>query len=258
MKITDALLTMGASHGRTGRAINPRGIVVHSVAIPGSSAIANRNYFENGSNGRGDSSHYIVGLQGEVIRCIPEAESAQHAGAVRSTAYLEQAKINNSVYFSIEACYPNVDGKFSDITNLRLIELCADICVRFGFDPHKCLFTHNQVTGKPCPLYFVNHPEDWTAFKLEVQNMISNICLPPGHINLSIDKKSYMVKAVNLNGRLYSNLNDIIKILTGKRIVNIREVLEANGYTVTWNESLQRITAITDNIKTFSHMNENF
>ena len=258
MKITDALLTTGANHGRTGRAIHPRGIVVHSVAIPGSSAIANRNYFENGSNGKGNSSHYTVGLQGEIIRCIPETESAVHAGAVCSSAYLKQAKINNSIYFSIEVCSPSIDGKFSDITNLSLIELCADICVRYGFDPRKSLFTHNQVTGKPCPIYFVNHPEAWDAFKQEVQNMISGISLPPGYINLSINNKNFTIEAVNLNGRLYSTLSNLIKILTGKSIVSIRDVLEANGYTSTWSEPLQRITAFKDNIKTFSHIQEEF
>jgi len=255
MNITDALLTKGASHGRTGKAIIPKGIVVHYVGNPGSSAISNRNYFENGSEGRGVSSHYIVGLQGEVIRCIPETEVAMHAGAAYSNAYLEQAKINNSIYYGIETCHPGADGKFSDITNVSLIELCADICVRHGFDPHKNLFTHNEVTGKQCPLYYVNHPEAWMAFKDSVQNTISKVTLPAGHVNLSIDNNNYEIEAENINGRFYSSLDNIIKVLGGKRIVSIRDVLEANGYTVTWNESLQRITAVINNNKVFSQMN---
>ena len=255
MKITDALLTMGASHGRTGKAINPKGIVVHYVGNPGSSAMANRNYFENGSDGRGVSSHYIVGLQGEVIRCIPETEVAMHAGAAYSNAYLEQAKTNNSIYYGIETCHPAADGKFSDITACSLAELCADMCIRHGFDPHRHLLTHNEVTGKLCPLYYVNHPEAWADFKSNVQDIISKTTLPAGFVNLSVDNNNYEIKAENINGRFYAALENIASILGGKKLVGIRDVLEANGYTVTWNESLQRITAVINNNHIFSRMN---
>ncbi|MDR1559242.1 MAG: N-acetylmuramoyl-L-alanine amidase [Clostridiales bacterium] len=258
MKITDALLTLGASHGRTGKAINPKGIVVHYVANPGSSAMSNRNYFEKGSNGRGVSSHYIVGLQGEVIRCIPETEVAMHAGAAYSSAYLEQAKINNSIYYGIETCHPNADGKFSEITNLSLTELCADMCLRHGFDPHKRLFTHNEVTGKLCPLYFVKNPEAWAKFKDDVQNIISRTTLPSGYVNLCVDNKIYELETVNISGRFYSTLDHAAKILGGGRMVSIRDLLEANDYTVTWNEALQRITAVKNNSKIFSQMDAYF
>ena len=258
MKVTDALLTLGAKHGRTGRPIIPKGIVVHYVANPGSTAMANRNFFENGSGGKGLSSHYIVGLQGEVIRCIPETEAAVHAGAAFTSAYLDQAKKNNSIYYSIEACNTAPDSKLTDITNTSLIELCADICVRHGFDPRKNLFTHNQVTGKPCPLYFVKHPEEWEEFKQDVQSIISKITLPSGHVNLTVDNNSYELEAFNINGRFYTSLDELMKIFGSKWIISIRDVLDSNGYTVTWNESLQRITAFKNNCAIFSHMNENF
>ena len=255
MKITDALLTMGASHGRTGKAIIPKGIVVHYVDNPGSSAMANRNYFENGSDGRGVSSHYIAGLQGEIIRCIPETEVAMHAGAAYSSLYLEQAKINNSIYYGIETCHPAADGKFTDLTTLSLAELCADLCIRHGFDPHKHLFTHNEITGKLCPLYYVNHPEAWADFKNTVQNMISKASLPAGHVNLCVDNNNYEIEAENINGRFYTALENAVKILGSRKLVSIRDVLEANGYTVSWNEPLQRITAVINNSKIFSQMN---
>ena len=47
-------------------------IAVHYVGNPGSSAKANRDYFENQKNGgRYVSSHFIIGLSGEIIQCIP-------------------------------------------------------------------------------------------------------------------------------------------------------------------------------------------
>mgnify|MGYP000559152623 FL=1 len=57
-------------------------IVLHYVANPGSSAEGNRNYFDSLADqdsqkgGTSTSSHFIVGLEGEVIQCIPINEIA--------------------------------------------------------------------------------------------------------------------------------------------------------------------------------------
>ena len=51
-------------------------VAVHYTGNPGSTAKNNRDYFESLKNG-GDkyvSSHYVIGLQGEIIQCIPENE----------------------------------------------------------------------------------------------------------------------------------------------------------------------------------------
>ena len=52
-------------------------IAWHYVGNPGSSAKANRNYFNNAPNHKTSaSSHYIIGLKGEIIYCVPEDEIA--------------------------------------------------------------------------------------------------------------------------------------------------------------------------------------
>ncbi|MDE6937368.1 MAG: peptidoglycan recognition protein family protein, partial [Lachnospiraceae bacterium] len=54
------------------------GIVMHYTANPGASAIDNRNYFE-GLKDSGEtmaSSNFIVGLEGEIIQCVPTWEVA--------------------------------------------------------------------------------------------------------------------------------------------------------------------------------------
>ena len=57
--------------GKTLKRIN--GIVVHYTANPGSSAQNNRDYFENLKNRHTTkvSSHFIIGIDGEIIQCIP-------------------------------------------------------------------------------------------------------------------------------------------------------------------------------------------
>ena len=47
-------------------------IAIHYTANPGATAIANRNYFENLATTHDTkvSSHFVVGLDGEVVQCI--------------------------------------------------------------------------------------------------------------------------------------------------------------------------------------------
>ena len=57
-------------------------IVIHYVANPGSTAKNNRDYFDSladqdqQKSGTSTSSHFVVGLEGEVIQCIPITEIA--------------------------------------------------------------------------------------------------------------------------------------------------------------------------------------
>jgi N-acetylmuramoyl-L-alanine amidase len=256
LKITDALLTMGANHGRTGKAITPQGIVVHYTGKVGSSAMSHRDYYERGSDGSYFSSHYIVGLKGEILRCIPENEVAQHAGVAYNSAYLEQTKKNNRIYFGIIACHPTMDGGFSDITNLCLIELCADLCVRYKLDPQKRIFTHNEVTGKLCPIYYVHRPEEWKKFKDNVKKTIEASNLAPGVVNLDIDGVIHSIQVENKEDGFYTSLHKLATAIGPNAQANIRGVLEANGYSVSWNSDLLRITARNNKVVDFHEVKE--
>lgn len=172
MKIINQLLTMGEAHGRTGALLIPKGIAIHYVGNPGSTAAANRNWFENGAGGAHTSAHYIIGLNGEVIRCIPETERAQHAGKSYGPQWDAMAKTNNGTYIGIECCHPDASGKFNDATYTSLVELCADICRKYGFNPAKDIKRHYDVCGKPCPLYYVNNPAAWTQLVNDITEKV--------------------------------------------------------------------------------------
>lgn len=136
-----------------------RGVVIHYVGNPNTTAQANRNYFESLSSGEEKtyaSSHFIVGLEGEVIQCIPLTEVA-YASNVR-----------NSDTVAIEVCHPDETGAFSPGTYHRAVELTAWLCREFRLDPAEDVIRHYDVTGKVCPKYFVNHPESWEQFRAEV------------------------------------------------------------------------------------------
>lgn len=143
-------------------------IAVHYVGNPGTTAIANRNYFDGLKNQISDStgkwrlnkdgsymyykgekvalryvsSHFIVGLSGEIIQCIPTNEWSYCTNQA------------NSYSISIECCHPDSSGKFTSATEQSLAELCAYLCKKLGLDPVKDIIRHYDVTGKQCPLYW--------------------------------------------------------------------------------------------------------
>ena len=135
------------------------GVVIHYVGNPGTTAHANRNYFESLSSGKEGtyaSSHFIVGLEGEVIQCVPLTE----------IAYASNGRNGDTV--SIEVCHPDETGEFAPVTYDRAVELTAWLCVQFKLDPETDVIRHYDVTGKECPRYYVEHPEAWDTFRADV------------------------------------------------------------------------------------------
>ena len=66
-------------YSRSGIALRKvKGVVIHYVENPGCTAKETRDYFNNLQNTllTKASSHYIVGLDGEVIQCIPQSENS--------------------------------------------------------------------------------------------------------------------------------------------------------------------------------------
>ena len=43
-----------------------------------------------------------------------------------------------------------------------MVELTAWLCREFRLDPEEDVIRHYDVTGKLCPLYYVEHPEEWS------------------------------------------------------------------------------------------------
>ena len=169
MNIEDRLLTINP-YSRSGEKQGKiQYIVVHWVGNAGSSALGNRNYFEalSRTHTTSASSHYIIGLNGEIIRCIPDNEVAFHSGSYSM----------NRKSIGIEDCHPDWEGKFNNNTYNSLVELCANLCKQYGIDINNVI-RHYDVTGKECPRYYVRHPEAWNQFKQDVYNKIQGGVVP--------------------------------------------------------------------------------
>ena len=122
------------------------GIVVHYTANPGTTAEQNRSYFESlAETGETHaSSHFIIGISGEIIQCIPCYE----------------------IYYA-----SNDSGKFTDETYQSLVELVAWLMGRYELTADDVI-RHYDVTGKDCPKYFVENSNAWSDFKTDLLTYI--------------------------------------------------------------------------------------
>ncbi|MDY2628426.1 MAG: peptidoglycan recognition family protein [Lachnospiraceae bacterium] len=134
------------------------GIVVHYVANPGSTGWDNWHYFEglSESHERKAGAHFIIGLDGTIIQCVPLDE----------LTYCSNSRNVDTI--SIECCHPDEDGKFTDETYNSLVRLCRWLKDYYDLDKEDVI-RHYDVTGKLCPLYFVEHEDAWEEFRDELE-----------------------------------------------------------------------------------------
>lgn len=127
-----------------------RNIFVHYTANPGTSAAQNRSYFENlgQTHERAASAHFIIGYEGEIIQCIPLDEEAY--------AVIER----NGDSISIECCFLEEDGSFTQETYDSLIQMLAWLTDKYDLEPEDIL-RHYDCGGKLCPIYYVEHEDEW-------------------------------------------------------------------------------------------------
>ena len=159
IKIKQMLLTP-SEYIRPQTPIKPTAIAWHYVGNPNTTAVANRNYFESlkDSHKTKASSHYIIGLEGEIIQCIPDLEKSFCTNNA------------NDYTISVECCHPDNTGRFTDETYRSMVWLGKYLMQKYGI---KNNIRHYDVTGKKCPKWFVDNPDEWEKFKddLEVEEM---------------------------------------------------------------------------------------
>lgn len=152
---------IGTSHYWSGRNGNtPRWIVVHGTA-GGTSADNVGYYFQN--NDPPTSTHFVIGLNGEVVQCVSEADSAWGNGVVtQGHDPWWSSKLNpNFVTFSIEHVKPATDNS-SQLTQKQKeasFKLIEHLCEKYnipkrkadangGITPHSAI---DPVNKSMCP-----------------------------------------------------------------------------------------------------------
>lgn len=176
MKIEKRFLTPNRFSRPCQKLVGVRGVVVHWIGNAGTSALMNRNYFEGlkkqraSTNSRYASAHFIVGLEGEIIQCLPIDEWAYHVGSRQYTdiALRNLSSYPNNCTLGIEICHPDWSGKFNEATLTSTAELTAKLLKQFNLTTDD-VYRHFDITGKDCPKYFVNNEPAFLFFKEAVK-----------------------------------------------------------------------------------------
>ena len=128
-------------------------IVIHYVGNPGTTAEQNRNFYNQPDSNV--SSHFVVGIDGHVIMCLPLDE------------YSAASNHRNHDTISIEVCHEDSTGEFSAEAYDSLVKLVDWLMERFDLEADDVI-RHYDVTGKMCPLYYVEHEDAWEQFKADL------------------------------------------------------------------------------------------
>ena len=148
------------SNYRAGRTQPVRYIVMHYTANNGDTARNNCDYYHR-VGGLQASAHYFCDEYG-VMQSVREGDTAWHCGA---RAYWHpECRNGNSI--GIEMCSrKRADGSYYILpeTVANAATLAKDIMQRYGIDTDHVL-RHYDVTGKRCPMPWVDDPAQWAAF----------------------------------------------------------------------------------------------
>lgn len=140
---------------RNGKSLDGiKDIVIHYVGNPGSTAQGNHDFYASSQSSV--SSHFVVGLKGEIIQCIPLNEMSA------------ASNWRNNDTISIEVCHPDDTGKFSKKTYQSLVKLTSWLLDQCDLK-EKHIIRHYDITGKECPRYYVRNEDKWEKFKKDVK-----------------------------------------------------------------------------------------
>ena len=163
-KLAVDLLTIN-EYSRPGEVLpEVKNIFVHYTANAGTTAEQNKSYFQSlaETHERSASAHFIIGFDGVIVQCIPTAEIAY---AVKERNY-------DSI--SIECCFLDESGVFTQETYRSLIELTAWLLHKYELRPEDVL-RHYDEGGKNCPKYYVEHEDAWRQFLNDLETYIENV-----------------------------------------------------------------------------------
>jgi N-acetylmuramoyl-L-alanine amidase len=192
VKILQSFLPLGDA--RPGLALDdPLAIVLHWPDAPGQTAEETVDYWRGPDNKEGASAHCAISENGIIIQAVPWIERAYHVGSakpdpVSGRIYTDLARS----MFGDFALYPartspnhctigiemeTIDelGTYTPETVAAAVELCAYLCSQYHIDPATHIIRHIDVVGwKRCPAWYIDHPDDFEAFKEAVAAALAN------------------------------------------------------------------------------------
>lgn len=161
-EIDEQLLTIN-EYSRPGEEVDAiEYIVIHYLGNPKTTAQQNHDYFESLKDLQNVSmsANFVIGIDGEIIECVPPGEIAYASNSM------------NHLSVSIENCHLDESGRFTEDTYESCVKLTAYLVAEYGLEREN-IIRHYDVTGKLCPLYYVENEDKWEAFRDDVMNYIA-------------------------------------------------------------------------------------
>lgn len=156
--VEEALIPVDGDSRRGVELEDIRDIVIHYVGNPGTTAAQNRSYYCSPQSEV--SSHFLIGLEGEVLLCVPLNEKSSASNN------------RNKDTISIEVCHPDDSGQFTAQSYEALVKLTAWLLENTGLKADH-IIRHYDITGKDCPRYFVHHEDAWNQFRADVKERMA-------------------------------------------------------------------------------------
>ena len=175
------------SNYRAGRTQPVRYIVMHYTANNGDTARNNCDYYHR-VGGLQASAHYFCDEHG-AMQSVREGDTAWHCGAEAGQRYWHP-ECRNANSIGIEMCSrKRADGSYyiNPETVANAAALAREIMQRYGIDTDHVL-RHYDVTGKRCPMPWVDDPAQWAAFLA---------MLTPEHPNEEEDENMVKYKTID-------------------------------------------------------------
>jgi N-acetylmuramoyl-L-alanine amidase CwlA len=147
-----------------------RAIVLHYGEWPGGTARQYRDDWEDKKHGtRGYGSAHLIVDDRETIEAIPLNEMAYHVGADSYTTFALEflGSYPNATTIGVEMCHPTKSGEYTIDTWQRAVRVVSALLIQHSLGPHN-ITTHHAITGKYCPKWFVDHPDELERFRWDV------------------------------------------------------------------------------------------
>ncbi|MFV0516879.1 MAG: N-acetylmuramoyl-L-alanine amidase family protein [Aminipila sp.] len=190
--------------GRSGHLVEY--LVFHYTANVGDTAESNANYFK--SIYRGASAHYFVD-ESKIVQAVKDSDTAWHCGDYQRFAHggaTQKNIVRNQNSIGIEMCSNKENGKFviTEQTQKNAIELGKALMKKYNI-PITRVFRHFDVSGKLCPLPFVDNPTLWKEFKerLSEEEVETTI------INATMNGKPVKLTSIVYNDENYIRIRDL-------------------------------------------------
>lgn len=162
------------------------------------------------------SSHYVMGLEGEIYYIVPEEEIAYTT--------------NSANYYSIgiECATTGSDDHYTEKEYESMVKLGAYLADKYGLDPRKDFIRHYDVTGKICPRYFVNNLRAWKKFKQDCYDYLQNA----NKVETTKTKYLRVLQDVNIHKTPDFNSSSVIgEVKAGTCVTIVKEIVDTGCST---------------------------